>query len=51
MNSSALALAHDRDQNFIDEDTMLAGCDELELVRRPQDQGRGRRAAHAKSCK
>lgn len=45
----ALALAHDRDQNFIDEDTMLAACDELELIRPQQDQGQGRRAAHAKS--
>ena len=47
----ALALAHDRDQNFVDEDTMLAACDELELVRPQQDQGQGRRAAHAKSRK
>jgi len=37
--------------NFIDEDTMLAACDELELVRPQQDQGQGRRAAHAKSRK
>jgi len=47
----ALALAHDRGQNFIDEDTMLAACDELELIRPQRDQGQGRRASHANSRK
>ncbi len=30
---SVRVIAHDRDQNFVDEDTMLAACDVLKLIR------------------
>lgn len=45
----ALACAHQRDRDFVDEDTMLAACGELELITPQQDQRQGRPATHAKS--
>lgn len=46
---AALAHAHERDRNFVDEDTMLAACDELDLIKPQQDQGQGRRVTPTKS--
>jgi len=45
----ALVHAHDRDRNFVDEDTVLAACDELGLITPQQDQRQDRRASLAKS--
>lgn len=45
----SLACAHLRDRDFIDEDTMLAACNELELITPQQDQRQGARANHANS--
>jgi type II secretory pathway predicted ATPase ExeA len=36
---ASLMLAHDKDQNFVDEDTVLGACDDLELTRPQQDAG------------
>ncbi len=38
---AAMMLAHHRDQGFVDEDTMLAVCDELELIKPKQPRGAG----------
>jgi MSHA biogenesis protein MshM len=46
---ASLMLAHDRDQAFVDEDTVLAACDELELTRPKQDQDHLARPSPRKS--
>ncbi len=48
---ASLMLAHDRDQSFVDEATMLAACDELDLMRPQQDQDQTSRAPPRKSRK
>lgn len=47
----ALMTAHDRDQSFVDEDTMLAACDVLELTRPEQEQQQHPTAPRAKPRK
>ena len=47
----ALVCAHDRDRDFVDEDTMLAACDELDLITPQQDQHQPPRSTHDKSRK
>ncbi len=42
-------LAHDRDQSFVDESTVLDACDELDLMRPQQEQGQDRPASTRKS--
>ena len=45
----SLVCAHERERDFVDEDTMLAACHELELIIPQQDQRQPARANHAKS--
>ena len=47
----ALAFAHDRDRDFVDEDTMLAACSELDLITPQQDRRQPPRSTHDKSRK
>ena len=46
---AALMLAHDRDQDFVDETTALDACDELDLKRPRQDLDQSARTASRKS--
>ncbi len=48
---ASLILAHDRDQSFVDEATILDACDELDLIRPQQDQDQTLRAPPRKSRK
>jgi len=46
---ASLMLAHDRDQPFVDESTVLDACDELDFMRPQQEQGQERPASTRKS--
>lgn len=48
---ASLMLAHDRDQSFVDEATILDACGELDLMRPQQDQDQTSRAPPRKSRK
>lgn len=48
---ASLMLAHDRDQPFVDEATILDACDELDFMRPQQDQDQAPRAPPRKSRK
>jgi len=48
---ASLMLAHDRDQSFVDEATILDACDELDLMRPQQDSDQTSRAPPRKSRK